>query len=95
MKKQVSIFWFRRDLRYEDNTALYESLNSGLPVLPIFIFDIDILNKLSDSQDRRVTFIYDALAELKRSFEQLGSSLLILHGKPSEIFEKLLDDYSV
>lgn len=95
MKKQVSIFWFRRDLRYEDNTALYESLNSGLPVLPIFIFDIDILNKLSDSQDRRVTFIYDALSELKRSFEQLGSSLLILNGKPSEIFEKLLDDYSV
>ena len=44
MKTKVSIFWFRRDLRLEDNIGLTQALSSGFPVLPIFIFDTAILN---------------------------------------------------
>ena len=57
---KVSIFWFRRDLRLKDNTALYNALKSGFPVIPIFIFDDDILNGLA-IDDARVNFIYDGV----------------------------------
>ena len=51
---KISIFWFRRDLRLHDNAGLFHALNSGNPVLPIFIFDKNILDKLEDKRDRRV-----------------------------------------
>ena len=43
--QNLSIHWFRRDLRLHDNAALYHALKSGLPVLPIFIFDTNIFGK--------------------------------------------------
>ena len=46
MKETVNIFWFRRDLRLDDNHALFEALKGNDPVLPIFIFDTEILEKL-------------------------------------------------
>jgi len=70
--KQVSVFWFRRDLRIEDNAGLYHALSSGWPVLPVFIFDTDILGKLDERADRRVTFIIDALQELNRKLADTG-----------------------
>ena len=58
MKKEVAIFWFRRDLRLEDNAGLYYALKSGLEVLLLFIFDKNILEKLNNKSDKRVDFIY-------------------------------------
>lgn len=49
----VSIFWFRRDLRIQDNRGFFEALQIGIPVQPIFIFDTNILNDLEDKADRR------------------------------------------
>ncbi len=46
--QNLSIHWFRRDLRLKDNAALYHALKSGLPVLPIFIFDSNILDELKE-----------------------------------------------
>ena len=60
MNQPINIFWFRRDLRLEDNFGLYEALQENLPVLPIFIFDTEILDKLPED-DARVTFIYNTL----------------------------------
>jgi deoxyribodipyrimidine photo-lyase len=55
--EKINIFWFRRDLRLKDNAGLYRALKKGIPVLPIFIFDTSILDKLEDKKDRRVEFI--------------------------------------
>ena len=59
------IFWFRRDLRLDDNHGLFKALESGLPVKPIFIFDREILDKLDNPEDRRVLFIHKTLSEMK------------------------------
>ncbi len=61
MKTKLSLFWFRRDLRLEDNIGLCQALSSGSPVLPIFIFDKFILDALENKADRRVDYIHQAL----------------------------------
>ncbi|MBN8695080.1 MAG: deoxyribodipyrimidine photo-lyase [Bacteroidetes bacterium] len=94
-KEEIVLFWFRRDLRLEDNAGLYHALKSGNPVLPIFIFDSDILNKLDNKKDRRVEFIHLALADIKNKLEKQGSSLLVLSGTPIACYQKVLSDYNV
>jgi len=95
MKTKVSIFWFRRDLRLDDNTGLNHALNSGFPVLPIFIFDEDILNKLEDKEDRRVDYIHQALQNINNKLKNHQSKLTTFLGKPSDIFQKLHAEYDV
>jgi deoxyribodipyrimidine photo-lyase len=93
--KKVSIFWFRRDLRIDDNHGLFQALSSPFPVLPIFIFDQAILSRLPTSQDGRVEFIHKALESLKRMISQKGGDLLILHDQPLRAFEKLAQDFDI
>ncbi|MBK6266338.1 deoxyribodipyrimidine photo-lyase [Marivirga sp. S37H4] len=93
--EKLNIFWFRRDLRLFDNTGLYYAQNEKKPVLPIFIFDTEILNDLVDKKDARVSFIHHTLKEIDLQLKKLGSGLLILHGKPEEVFEKLIKDYEI
>ena len=93
--KPVSIFWFRRDLRLEDNTGLEAALKSGHPVLPLFIFDEKILNKLEDKEDRRVEFIHNTLEEMQETLAKHGSTFIIEHGEPLEIWKKLVKMYDV
>lgn len=95
MKTPVNIHWFRRDLRLEDNTALYHALNSKIPVLPLFIFDTQILESLDDKADARVNFIFDSLQKLRLQLRELGSDILIKYGKPAEIWEKLITEYPI
>jgi deoxyribodipyrimidine photo-lyase len=83
----LSLFWFRRDLRLEDNAGLFHALNNATQVLGIFIFDEHILSKLSNRSDRRVHFIHQSLRHLKEQLERYGSSLLVLHGNPVDIFK--------
>ncbi len=89
MENDLTIFWFRRDLRLEDNAGLYRALKSGSAVLPIFIFDTTILDRLDDKQDSRVTFIYDTVCGLKNRLEQLGGTLETFHSSPKDAFELL------
>lgn len=91
----VAVFWFRRDLRWQDNTALYHALTQNDAVLPVFIFDRHILQDLQDKADARITFIYDAVMRLKAQAEKKGSSLLVFHATPEEAFKQLLADYKV
>jgi deoxyribodipyrimidine photo-lyase len=93
--EKISLFWFRRDLRLEDNTGLYYALQQEKNVLPLFIFDRNILDKLTDKADARVEFIHAQLAEIKAQLEKKGSSLLIKYGKPEEIYAELLNSYSI
>jgi len=91
---KINIFWFRRDLRMEDNTALNAAMNAQNPVLPVFIFDEDILNELPES-DARVSFIYDALHRMNITLQAHQSSLLVLKGKPEKIWETICTNYTV
>lgn len=91
----VSIFWFRRDLRLDDNKALSEALASGHKVVPIFIFDQQILDLLEDKYDRRVDYIHQALEKINEELKKVGSTLQTFYGKPLEIFKKLTDDFDI
>ena len=94
MQQSVSIFWFRRDLRMEDNVGLYHALQSEYPVLPIFVFDTVILDKLP-KDDARVTFIHEQLNQINHELNGLESGLSVFHGKPLDIFKELLIKYTV
>jgi len=94
-KLPLTIFWFRRDLRLDDNAGLYRALKSGNPVLPIFIFDKEILDKLEDKDDARVTFIYNAIENINAELKKQGSSLLVLYDKAEQAWVKLLRDYEI
>lgn len=91
-KRKAVIFWFRRDLRLEDNTALNAALASGLPVQAIFIFDPTILEKLKFKDDRRVTFIYRQLQDIDEKIRAQGGGLRILYGKPLEVYKRLFSE---
>jgi deoxyribodipyrimidine photo-lyase len=93
--KKINIIWFRRDLRLEDNAALYFALKAGLPVLPVFVFDTHILSKLTDPCDARVEFIHSALSGLNEQLKKFGSSIKIFHSSPQDAFVSLLNDYQV
>lgn len=95
MNKELCIFWFRRDLRLEDNVALYYALTSGYPVLPIFVFDTNILRRFGYKQNGQVEFIFEQLSILKTELESYKSSLFVGHGTPVEIFEELLSRYEI
>ncbi len=95
MAQTVSIFWFRRDLRLNDNAGLQAALRNGNPVLPLFIFDTNILNELEDKDDRRVSFIHKHLFEIKTNLEDKGSSILVKHGKPAEVFREIISNYNI
>ncbi|MCD0486726.1 DNA photolyase family protein [Pedobacter sp. MC2016-14] len=90
MKKELSICWLRRDLRLDDNAALYHALKSPYPVLLLFIFDKNILQKLDDKSDARVTFIYQTLQELEKQLQKKGSAILIKYGTPEEAWTEVL-----
>lgn len=95
MKSPIVIFWFRRDLRLDDNHGLYHALQYGVPVLPLFIFDTDILNKLEDNRDARVGFIHKKMSEIHHQLTAIGSGLYIGHGSPVVVFEHLLSEYNI
>lgn len=94
-KKSVSVYWMRRDLRLEDNTALHHALNSDHPVMPLFIFDWDILHKLEDRRDARVQFLHRELLSLKKELQKHGSDIEIRYGKPENVWDEVLHDYNV
>ena len=95
MKPTINIFWFRRDLRLRDNAGLYHALKDGNPVLPIFIFDINILDELEDKADRRVEFIHLALQDMQQQLVKMDSTLDIRYGTPTDIYKELLNEYNI
>ena len=94
METAINIFWFRRDLRLDDNCGLFNALSSDKKVLPIFIFDEDILNKLP-KDDSRVSFLHQELENIQEQLLKINSSISVFHGKPVEIFKDLLEKYSI
>src|SRR5450759_2710118 len=92
---KVNIFWFRRDLRIDDNHGLFQALNAGLPVIPVFIFDPTILAQFPNPNDARLTFIHRCLSELELEFKKHNSSLQVYFSSPEVVFGQLAAKYSV
>jgi deoxyribodipyrimidine photo-lyase len=95
MTIKTTIFWFRRDLRLDDNAGLYHALKNGDPVLCLFIFDPAILDELDNKADTRITFIYNTLTDLQKELEGHGSSLLVLYDEVEKAWHKVLKEYDV
>lgn len=94
-KIKVTIFWFRRDLRLDDNSGLARALTIGIPVLPIFIFDEEILEQLEDKGDRRLHYIHQALTHINAVLQEGGASLNTFYGKPINIFKDLAEKFDI
>jgi deoxyribodipyrimidine photo-lyase len=92
---KITLFWHRRDFRIHDNAGLAAALNSGYPVVPLFIYDREILDLLPSRRDARVTFIYDQVERLAQETAQAGGTFLAKYGRPLEVFEELLMRYEV
>lgn len=90
----MTIFWFRRDLRLKDNAGLFHALSENKAVLPIFIFDENIINELP-VDDHRLIYIHHALENIQIELEKIGKSLAIFKGNPVEIWKNLLRDNQV
>lgn len=90
----ISVFWFRRDLRIEDNTALAKALDTNFPVLPIFIFDSHILNELP-KDDARIGFIHKSLLKIKESLKSSDSDILYLYGEPKAVWLQLISKFNI
>jgi deoxyribodipyrimidine photo-lyase len=93
--KPVNFFWFRRDLRLEDNIGLTNALKEELPVQCVFIFDSNILNKLTDKHDRRLVFIYGQLKIINDELNKYGSQLVVKFGSPEEVWKTLIEEYKI
>lgn len=91
---EISVFWFRRDLRLTDNTALYQALSSSKNVLPIFIFDENIIKELPEN-DPRLSFIYENLNNMNETLKSKGASLLVLRGNPIQVWKELLKKHKI
>lgn len=92
---ELTIFWFRRDLRLHDNAGLYYALRENSNVLPIFIFDKTILNQLDDKHDRRVDFIHQAIGSIHEELIKIDSSLHTFYDTPLPVFQKLIKDHKI
>ncbi len=93
---EVTIFWFRRDLRLEDNAGLYYALKeNNSNILPLFIFDKSILDKLENKQDARVQFIHQTIAKITANLDSLAKEIKVLHGYPLAIFKELTSKYNI
>ncbi|OGX84034.1 cryptochrome/photolyase family protein [Hymenobacter glacialis] len=92
---KICIFWHRRDLRFHDNAGLAAALESGLPVVPLFIYDSDILDYLPDKADARLTYIFDEVERLAAATAAAGGAFLARYGKPVNVLEALLKEFEV
>ena len=94
-RPKVTIHWFRRDLRLTDNHGLYLALKERGDVLPLFIFDTEILDRLEERADRRVDFLHRTLTQLGSSLQMRGGALLVKHGRPIDVWRQVLEEYDV
>ncbi|MEX1212175.1 MAG: deoxyribodipyrimidine photo-lyase [Balneolaceae bacterium] len=94
-EQPVHIHWFRRDLRLTDHRVLHQAVRSGYPVVPLFIFDRDILDRLENRTDRRVHFIHRQLQRLKKTLQTVGSDLVVKTGRPEGVWREVLSASNV
>lgn len=95
IKEKINVFWFRRDLRLQDNCGLFHALKQDKKVLPVFIFDKDILGKLENKSDKRVDYFHQALKEIHQELVKHKSGMTVFHDKPLEAFKKMIGEFEI
>lgn len=88
------IFWFRKDLRLKDNTALNNALKNNDEVIPVYIIDPSFINS-SETGDSKIKFIFDSLKDLSEKLNQAKSRLIIRFGKSDEQIIKLAQELEI
>ena len=88
------LFWFRRDLRFHDNAGFYKALSDADEVLPAFVFDESILEKLP-KDDARVDFIHRHIAKMQQESEVHGSSMCVAKGNPSKLIPQWCEEHNI
>jgi deoxyribodipyrimidine photo-lyase len=94
MLQSTTLFWHRRDLRFQDNAGLYKALKQSRNVKAIFIFDKNILDKLPEN-DQRVLFIHHELSELQKFYQKVGSDLQVYYGAPEEVWLQIIENQNI
>ncbi len=89
------LFWFRRDLRTNDNAGLYHALKAGKRVYCTFIFDREILDHLPSKADRRVEFIWESVRELADTLNRHGGALIVRYARASDEIPALAQELKV
>lgn len=89
-----TIFWFKRDLRTDDNTGLLNAIRDSREIIPLYVLEDSILGKYPDG-GKRLGFFIDALSNLESELRELGSYLLVLRGKAEEIIPALIKSQKV
>ena len=92
--KTISIFWFRRDLRLDDNKGLYYALQENDNIVPIFIYDKNILDEIKKN-DHRIQFIKNRIDEINKDLSKTGKSINQFYGDPLKVFKKLIEKYQI
>jgi deoxyribodipyrimidine photo-lyase len=92
--EKFTIFWFRRDLRLNDNKGLYEALKGKNKVIPIFIYDTNIIDKIKKN-DHRLTFIQNALGGINNAMKRNRCTLGTYRGTPKAVFEKIIREFPI
>ena len=92
--EKFTIFWFRRDLRINDNKGFFEALNGKNKVIPIFIYDTEIIDKLH-KDDHRLTFIQNALGGINNAMKRNRCTLGTYRGTPEAVFEKIIREFPI
>lgn len=95
ISQSLTLFWFRRDLRFSDNHGFFEALKNSEPVLPVFVFDSNILSELKNKKDKRINFIYEALSALDKKFRTYGSGLFVMHDEPLKAIQYLCQKFAI
>lgn len=93
-KPAINIVWFKRDLRLQDNEALWQAQQANLPVLLIYCFEPSIM-KYDDSDTRHWRFVYESIQDLQQQLQPFGTSITIFHAEALTVFEELVAHYTI
>lgn len=94
IKQDISIVWFKRDLRFTDHESLYFAQKQSLPVLLIYCFEPSVMN-YADSDIRHWRFVYQSLQEMQSKLFDLNTQIYIFNADAISIFEKLAEKYNI
>jgi deoxyribodipyrimidine photo-lyase len=93
-RPEVNIFWFRRDLRLKDNHGLSKALRGSYPVVPLFVFDRNILDSCAPD-DGRVSFIHEQISQIKEELKSWGGDLKVHYGTAEQAIKELQQEFDV
>ena len=93
-KKPINIVWFKRDLRFTDNEALFHAHQSGMPLLLVYIFEPSVMN-YDDSDVRHWRFIYESIVDLQKKLTFFNTKLYFFHNEVATVFSELTKNFEI